>query len=170
VTVAALFVGTNSELSVDDYKAYRQLEDALINGTTSSIPNIDVLVNTFFPRGASEPHCAVVNYTIVNNALTGVDDYDHAFLWTMTYLPYTTSILLLSYSKSGFSVKGFEWEQACLLKNETQLVLEIDSLDYSKDVIHTALSGLTSQVLVQNVKLCLCIYPRLKTSQPLYRG
>ena len=131
---------------MDYYTAYKELEQALLSKNTSSISNIDIIVNTFFPKRAPEPLCAIVKYTLIS-----VDDLTndtYTFLWTASYLPYATSVLLLSYSQSGISLKGFDWEKSCLIKSETQLVLEINSFNYSlDDVVFSALEDLTSQVL-----------------------
>lgn len=142
--IAVIAIAESRPLSVEDYTAYKQLEGALLNGNTSSIPNLVKLANTFFPKRAPEPLCTIVRYT-----LEYVDDFtneSYSFLWTASYLPYTTGVLLLSYSQSGITLRGFDWEKSCLIKNETQLVLELDSFNHSHEVLLSNLEDLTSQV------------------------
>ena len=134
---------------LNTYKAYNELEEALLNGNTSSVPNLHVLVDTFFPKQGLEPICAPVKFTLMDADEDGFDwnGTNHSFLWTDRYLPYTTGILLLSYSRSGITLKGFEWERACLFMNETVVVLELNSsFNYSNDDIVNTLGDLASQV------------------------
>lgn len=145
----ALFIVAKSyggSISVNSYNAYKQLEQAMVDGNTSSIPNLDILRDTFFPKRTPEPLCAVVKYTIEDTLSGNFSSVNHSFLWTTSYLPYTTSVLLLSYSQSGIALKGFEWERSCLFRDETLLLLSLSSFNYSSNVLVAALGDLTSQV------------------------
>lgn len=135
-----------SSLSLDSYNAFKQLEEALIHGNTSSIHNLDILGDTFFPKRSAAPLCASIAYTL-EDTLSGSKVYNHTFLWTGSYIPFSTGLLLLSYSQSGITLKGFEWEKSCLFMTKTELLLQQSSFNYSDDVIIGALGDLTSQVL-----------------------
>lgn len=135
-----------SSLSTDTYSTFKQLEEALLHGNTSSIPNLDILADTFFPKLTTDPLCASIGY-IIEGTLSG-EACNHSFLWTGSYLPFSTGILLLSYSQSGITLKGFEWESTCLFVNKTELVLQLNSFNCSSDASTEALRDLTSQVRV----------------------
>lgn len=131
-------------ISVDSYNAYEQLQQALLKGNVSSIPYLVVLADTFFPKQRSEPLCALIEYK-VEDSLSG-EVYSHSFLWTRTYLPLTTALLLFSFSKSGITLRGFEWEKSCLFANETELLLQPGSFNYTNDLIIDTLGDLTAEV------------------------
>ena len=122
------------------YEVYTMFENAVIGGNTDSTPNLAVIADFFFPKGRIEPICVPVNYSISST------DHSHSFLWTEGYLPSVTAILLLSYSQSGTSLKGFQWESSCLFANQNELVLEVDTHNYSNDTIKAAFQDLTTQV------------------------
>lgn len=144
--IALLAVAKSYGSSISVINAYKQLEQALVDGNTSSIPNLEILEDTFFPKQTPEPLCAVVMYTLEDTLSGNLSSVNHSFLWTASYLPYTTGVLLLSYSQSGITLKGFEWERSCLFRNETYLVLRLSSFNHSSDILVTALGDLTSQV------------------------
>lgn len=122
------------------YEVYTMFENAVIGGNTDSTPNLAVIADFFFPKGRIEPICVPVNYSISST------DHSHSFLWTEGYLPSVTAILLLSYSQSGTSLKGFQWESSCLFANQNELVLEVDTHNYSNDTIKAAFQDLTTQL------------------------
>lgn len=154
---AFLAVAKSLGSSLDSYNAYDQLEQALIKGNTSSIPNLHILADTFFPKRSLEPICVPVKYTLIylydndtshdacSSASNGTET-EYSFLWTDRYLPYTTGALLLSYSQSGVTLRGFEWERSCLFASETEIVLELQSFNYSCDFLVSTLGDLSSQV------------------------
>lgn len=142
---------------MNDYNAFKQLEAALIHGNTSSIHNLDILADTFFPRQSAAPLCASISY-ILEDPDSGMVD-NHTFLWTGSYLPFNTGILLLSYAQSGITLKGFEWENTCLFRNRREISLQPTSFNYSDQVILNALGDLTSQVPITCMYACMYVCP-----------
>ena len=148
ITAVAVTFGSFS----DRYHVYNQLENALINGNTSSVSNLKVLEDAFFPMQIPEPVCVTIKYSLICNDDTDLEAVEmnltQQYLWTEYYIPYTTSILLFSFSRSGITLRGFEWEDSCLFMNTTEIELRLDSDSVnclSKDV-EDALKDLTSQV------------------------
>lgn len=138
-------------LSPEANSVYNDLQKALINGNTSSVRNLDVLANAFFPKNAREPVCVPIKYTLPCNSSNTTLELDllfqnHSFLWTANYISFSTGVLLLSYSKSGITLKGFEWERSCFFINETEIELEIDPFLCDSNILSDSLKTLTSQV------------------------
>ena len=140
-------------ITLEKYAVYQQMQDALIHGNTSSIHNLDILADVFFPKGGLEPVCVPITYNLVcsdNESMYDAnnleDDIRYSFLWTQNYITFSTGVLLLSYSGSGITLKGFEWENSCIFMNETMLILEVSSLNCSSDIVDDSLQDLSSQV------------------------
>ena len=140
-------------LSPEANSVYNDLQHALINGNTSSVHNLQVLANTFFPKGAGEPVCVPVKYTLLCNSSNTTLEMDllplnRSLLWTANYFSFSTGVLLLSYSQSGITLKGFEWERSCVFTEEAEIELEVDSFSCDSHELNDALEALTSQVLI----------------------
>ena len=153
---------SNGGLS-DSNIVYKQLEDALLDGETSSTPNLKVLERGFFPMRSPEPVCVPVQYSLICSSNSSNNTADTIFseesdiettvlnltyLWTEYYISHTTGTLLFSFSQSGITLRGFEWEKSCIFMNTTEIVLELDSdsIDCSSKVVEDSLGDLTSQV------------------------
>lgn len=137
-----------TSISSESYELYKQLQHALIsNKTTSPIPNFEVLADAFFPKQSAEPVCVLVKYNITGDSGDDVGKYSVDYLWTKNYMSRVITKLLFSYSQSGVTLKGFEWEQSCQFDSTANIVLETDLSNYSSDTIESSLRDLTSQVI-----------------------
>lgn len=135
--------------SPEAHETYQQLQAALIKGEVSSVSNLQILGDVFFPKGKSEPVCVPITYTSLchDDTSANISAQYSGFLWTQNYIPYSTSILLLSYSKSGITLKGFEWEKSCVFMDETEISLQFNLSNCSSNaVLNDSLLDLTSQV------------------------
>lgn len=99
--------------------------------------------------------CVPVRYTL--RCSTSELDFDFEesetnssrFLWTQSFVSFSTSALLLSYSKSGITLKGFEWDKSCVFIEEINIMLQPQDVDCSSQVLDECLQRLTSQVNTQ---------------------
>lgn len=159
--IVAVSQSTGELSDNDSYNVYLQLEHALINGETSSIPNLKVLERAFFPMRSGEPVCVPVEYSVMcssnSSNITLLDDTEDVsettklnltYLWTEYYLSHTTGTLLFAFSQKGITLRGFEWEKSCDFVNTVRIALELDSdaLNCSSTVVDAPLGDLTSQV------------------------
>lgn len=140
--------------SPEAYVTYNQVQDALIGGGISEVPNLWTLADVFFPKGGGEPACVPIKYMSLchDNSSANVSA-NYSFLWTQNHIPYSIGILLLSYSKSGITLRGFEWERSCVFMDVTEIALEYTLYlsNCSSKVLNDSLQDLTSQV-------CECTY------------
>ena len=154
ITAVAESFGSFSD---DSYNVYSQLEDALINGNTSSISNLKFLEGSFFPMQSPEPVCVPIQYylvcsnatrTMFDNSVSEEVQLNLTYLWTEYYVSSTTSTLLFSFSHSGITLRGFEWEKSYTFMNTTVIVLKLDSdsINCSSKLVEDSLEDLTSQV------------------------
>ncbi len=159
-TAVAVSIGSLS----DSHGVYEHLEDALIRGNTSSIPNLKVLEGVFFPMRSSEPVCVPIQYSLkcsnatlsdIFDGQTMLDDKESVsestdlkltYLWTESYISHITGTLLFSFSQSGITLRGFEWEKSCIFMDATEIVLKL-SIDCTSQV-ENSLGDLTSQVCI----------------------
>lgn len=140
ITVATPFGGSTTPL--ERYNVYKQLEQALLEGSTASVPNLQVIADAFFPKQGLVPVCVPIRYNLFCNDTSA--DLPHSFLWTQKYIPFTTAALLLSYAKHGIILKGFEWEKSCVFMSEVDIMLQLENC--SSEMIDVSLGDMTSEV------------------------
>lgn len=157
-SLTGLSRGISASSSKDYYELYSQLEHALLTGqNNNSCSNLQVIADAFFPKGSSEPICVPIQYAILCNEsleqrgqdeepMQCIINYSPRFLWTEYALSDNIGTLLLSYFQNGISLKGFEWEKLCLVEDNTEIVLQIATLDYNESLLDDCMEDLTSQV------------------------
>lgn len=155
--------------TMEDYRVYKQLEDALLNGSTGQF-NLFTLRETFYPKIGPGPICMPVNYYLVCNDscsscvnCTG-QGYNTSFLWTVYNLDAPIGPLLLSYAWNGIVLRGFDWEDACIFLEGIELTLELDCLDCdSESTVEEAQRKMTAAVR----EFALVYTQRVQSSWPL---
>ena len=153
-----------TQLTEEYYTTHQELEYALVNSAVNqSIPNLYVLVETFFPIEHLEPICLPVTYNLHCDTQTicstgdcidcTTSNYNASFLWTEYDTTSTIGKILLSYAWSGIELLGFSnWEETCVFKYETTLQLNVTNLTYAdRDIVMGTLKKITAQVRAQYV-------------------
>ena len=156
ITTLTYLSGGISSSSKEYYQLYSKLENALItNQNISSRSNLQTVGDVFFPKGNSEPSCVSITYLLCNDTLEvegevpihNITSCRHTyFLWTENAVAAAISTLLFSYSKNAIALKGFDWSRLCLLESDTEIVLQMSSLEYNESLLDDCLVDLTSQV------------------------
>ena len=155
VMVLALLGSTQCSHPADEYQIYTQLEEALIEDSV----NLFVLAHTFYPNIGFEPICVPVKYYLdcnknlysnisysngsYSNGSYSNIPYSESFLWTSLQL---TTGLLLSYARSGVTLRGFGWEKACSVHNPIELHLHNLNLTEDESSIVHVLMEITAVV------------------------
>lgn len=154
---SVLFVATavvslgNTSATLDHYNSYIQLSKALLESNTSLVPNLYIVLDTFFPKQSVEPVCLPIKFTL---DIEGVaEQRNESFLWTGDYIPSFIASILFSYSQSGITLRGFVWDSSCIFVDDVELLLELNStFNYTHDVLIAALGDLTAEVLTYTTR------------------